>query len=279
VTNDLLTHAALRACRTFLVPVVRFLMRCGIDYAAFAEQARWAFVQVATADYGLRGRATNASRVALITGISRKEVTRLRSISDDGVDPVATWWRRLGDILQRWHTDPDFVDARGVPLDLPLEGRHGLAELVKRYGGQMSVASVVRELRRLGCVQELPDGRIRVLARSLVTHGGDVESIHHFGETLANVAATMAHNFAPENAGAQLLEKFVWADGLDNAARVRFQRISAEQGYKFLEVMDDWLSSNCDPALVGDEQSLSLGVGVYYFEKRTREPTARSSGD
>jgi hypothetical protein len=96
--------------------------------------------------------------------------------------------------------------------------------------------------------------------------------MHHFGETLANIASTMTYNFGAEGVTAPLLEKFVWADGLDSGARVRFQRICAEQGYKFLEIMDDWLSKNTDPEKVADNLSLSLGVGVYYFEKDKREP-------
>ena len=265
----LLQRAGLRACRVFMVPVARFLLKCGIGYPEFAEQAKWAFVRAATIDYGLRGRATSLSRVTILTGISRKEAKRLRSVQDDDDDYLGIWWRRLGDILQRWHTEPEFLDAYGAPLDLSIEG--GLSELVRRYGGEMSVGVILRELRRFGSVTDLADGRVRVTARPLVTRGGDAESAHHFGETLANIAATMVHNFDLERVDPTFVEKFVWADGLDNHARTRFRRICADQGYRFLEAMDDWLSANCDPALLRDKESLSVGIGIYYFEKSQRE--------
>ena len=133
--NDLLERAALRACRTFLVPVARLLLRYGIGYSAFAEQAKWAFVRVAVTDQGAMGRPTSMSRIAELTGIGRKEATRLRTISDDDADYLGSWWRHLGDILQRWHTEPDFLDSRGSPLDLAIEGNLGFSELVRRYGG------------------------------------------------------------------------------------------------------------------------------------------------
>jgi hypothetical protein len=158
-------------------------------------------------------------------------------------------------------------------MDLAVDGGHGFSELVRRYGGGMSASIAVRELRRLGTVHDLADGRVRVTARALVTQGGDAESVHHFGETLANVAATMLYNFSGERTGPPFVEKFVWADGLDDRARARFRRICADQGYKFLEAMDDWLSANCDPAAVRAEESLSLGVGIYYFEKSKRGST------
>jgi hypothetical protein len=154
-----------------------------------------------------------------------------------------------------------------------MDGRLGFSELVRRYGGAMPPRVALRELRRLGSVHDLADGRIRVTARALVIQGGDAQSVHHFGETLANIAATMLYNFSPERTEPPFVEKFVWADGLDDRARARFRRICADQGYKFLEAMDDWLSNNCDPASVGADESLSLGVGIYYFEKSKREST------
>jgi hypothetical protein len=273
-TAELLEGAALRACRAFLVPIARFLLRYGIEYSAFAEQAKWAFVHAALADCGARGRLTNVSKIAQATGLGRKETSRLRAIRHDDADYVGAWWQHLGDILQRWHTEPDFLDAHGRPLDLSIDGYLGFAELVGRYGGDMPPTVALREFRRLGSVHELADGRVRVTARALVTQGGDVESLHHFGETLANVAATMSYNFDSERTQPPFVEKFVWADGLDHRTRSRFRRICADQGYKFLEAMDDWLSANCDPAAVRPNERLSLGVGIYYFETSRRESEA-----
>jgi len=228
---------------------------------------------VATSEYGVRGREATISNVIRLTDLSRKEIKRLRSISDNDDDALASWWRHLGDILQRWHTDSEFLDTHGSPLDLAITPDGGFSALVKRYGGQMSPASALRDLKRVGCVFELADGRVRVCARSVVTPGGDAESVHHFGETLANVAATMLHNFAPDRADPPFIEKFVWADGLSKPVQARFRRICADQGYRFLEAMDDWLSSNSDPSQVTESDCLSIGVGIYYFEKAQRDVT------
>ena len=61
-----------------LRPIARLLLRGGIGYREFSEISKTAFVQVATKDYGLRGRPTNISRVAVMTGLTRKEVRRIR---------------------------------------------------------------------------------------------------------------------------------------------------------------------------------------------------------
>ena len=64
-----------------LKPIVRMLLRAGIGYREFAEIAKAAFVDEATSGYGLRGRPTNISRVAVMTGISRKEIKQLKDTS------------------------------------------------------------------------------------------------------------------------------------------------------------------------------------------------------
>jgi hypothetical protein len=51
-----------------------------VTWAELADLSKEVFVDVAGCDYGLQGRPTNASRVAMITGLSRREVARLRNI-------------------------------------------------------------------------------------------------------------------------------------------------------------------------------------------------------
>ena len=80
----------LSASRRLLEPVVRLLLRSGITWKEFAEVAKTAFVQVATDEYGIRGRPTNLARVAILTGINRREVARQRQLteSDQPAQPV-----------------------------------------------------------------------------------------------------------------------------------------------------------------------------------------------
>ena len=53
------------------------------------------YVDVAGRDYGLQGRPTNASRVAMITGLSRREVSRVRKTLATRDEPSRSIVRRL----------------------------------------------------------------------------------------------------------------------------------------------------------------------------------------
>src|SRR6516164_9982990 len=91
----------LRACYSFLLPVARLLLRSGVSFTEFAEIARAAFVEIASNDYGIRGRQTNVSRVSAMTGIARKEVRRLRQIAGHYPDNPRVELSPLSDVLHK----------------------------------------------------------------------------------------------------------------------------------------------------------------------------------
>ena len=62
------------ATRQWLKPAIHVLLRCGVTWKEFAELARSAYVEVATQRFGKRGRPTNVSRTAVLTGLAPREV-------------------------------------------------------------------------------------------------------------------------------------------------------------------------------------------------------------
>ena len=77
-----LSAAVLRLLR----PLVRILLRNGVSYSSFADLAKWVYVDVAMREFGVEGRKQSVSRVSIITGLSRKEVSRVHQLPkpDDG---------------------------------------------------------------------------------------------------------------------------------------------------------------------------------------------------
>lgn len=55
--------AVLVALAVVFEPVVRLMLRSGITWKEFSELSKAKFVEVAGAEFGIRGRPTNASRV------------------------------------------------------------------------------------------------------------------------------------------------------------------------------------------------------------------------
>ena len=78
-------HSVLLAsARLLLRPIVRVLLRGGVPFREFSEVAKFTYVEIATNEFGIRGRPTNVSRTAILTGLNRRDVARIR-----GAEPLA----------------------------------------------------------------------------------------------------------------------------------------------------------------------------------------------
>src|SRR5688572_413107 len=246
-------QALLAAYRHLLTPLVRILLRNGISYLEFAEVARQVFVDVAGRDFTLPKRKISLSRIAIMTGLSRKEVARLaregnqrRKISEDGD------LNRVTRVLQGWYTDGDFTGAYGVPLDLRFEevGRKpSFSELVRRYSGDMPARAMLDELVRVGAARiEKESGLIRVLSRSYIPEKLAPESVRHFGLAAHNFIDVLDANLHKPGPGKGRFERVVFADnGLSPRDLSEFEIFVRDRGPQFLVEIDDWLSGRAAP--------------------------------
>jgi len=96
-----------------LLPLARLLLRSGITYRQFDSVAKRAFVKEAMAEADSRGRPTNTSRVAVKTGLSRKDVKRIRdSLVAEPVLAFGSSADQSGPparVLHTWHVDRRFL--------------------------------------------------------------------------------------------------------------------------------------------------------------------------
>ena len=96
-----LTQAILRLLR----PLIRILLRNGVPFGSFAELARWVYVDVALADFSIKGRKPSDSRASVLTGLSRKEVRRLRELSLKNQGEDIARYNRAARVLSAWVRD------------------------------------------------------------------------------------------------------------------------------------------------------------------------------
>src|SRR5262245_37612138 len=148
-----------------LEPVIRLMLRAGVTWKEFSELSKAKFVEVATADFGIRGRPTNASRVAILTGLDRRDVRKLREAA---AAPTPGYQSKASLILGAWHQDADFLDEHGRAAPLAVESdadddRATFTALMRRYAPALPVVAMVKELKGAGAVEELADGRLRPL--------------------------------------------------------------------------------------------------------------------
>ena len=112
-----------------------------------------------------QNRRINVSRLSVVTGMTRKEVSALLNQPKNARHAAI---RRSGEqralrVLRGWLTDPRFQNRNGRPDDLSYRGhKKSFGALVKLYGGDVTPKSVLRELERIDIVEATETGALRV---------------------------------------------------------------------------------------------------------------------
>ncbi|MDJ0926537.1 MAG: DUF6502 family protein [Gammaproteobacteria bacterium] len=257
-----------RAFRLMLRPLVRILLRGGVTWKEAAEACKATFVEVATQDYGLHGRPTNASRVAILTGLSRREVARLRKELAAEQEPEFGGMNSATRLLTGWHIDADFLDASGRPLELPMSGAGASFEsLARRYGGDIAAVTLVRELTRTGAVVEQPNGSLRAMKRYFMPSPLDPAAVLRAGSVLQDLGNTVGHNLGCAGGEVTSFEGRATNERMVVGDEKAFRAFLEREGQAFLERVDDWLAMH--EATAAEEKKYRLrrfGVGVYQIK-------------
>ena len=256
------------ACTQLLRPLVRILLRNNVSHQTLADLAKQVYVEVANSEFGIRGKKQTISRIAILTGLTRKEVQRLLAPKTRADAVPSEEYHRAARVITGWVKDPDFGN-KGRPFPLRMEGkRASFSELVKRYSGDIPVRAMLDELLRVGAVKQLKDGRICLLSRGYIPQKGTAEKLRVLGTDTADLVATIDYNVYQRPSKPRFQRKVMY-DNVPVEAAKEFQILAAAQGQELLESLDRWLSHrdrDVNPALKGIGRT-RVGLGIYHFEE------------
>ncbi len=267
-SEDSTRAAGLAACRSLLRPIASLLLKCGLTWREFAEVSRGVFVAVAGSEYGLRGRPTNLSRVAILTGINRKEVARLRELAASAEPPPPGKTTDATRVLSGWHQDPEFLTGGGQPRVLPEAGPVASFEaLCRRYGGDVPASAMRKELKRVGAVTE-DNGGLRAIRRFYMPVPFDPQWLQNAGTMVRDLGASISHNLSlPDGEPTRFVGRAA-NDSIDPEAMPAFRDFLESEGQAFLERVDAWLTQHAvrtpdQDTTTHSEPRIRLGVGVF----------------
>ena len=267
--NDI-QHQILGAMLLVLRPIARALLKVGIGYREFAEISKTAFVEVAGQDYGLRGRPTNISRVAVMTGLTRKEVRRIREKSKVGNETGLEKLTPMGQVMHRWFTEEQFTSPNGTPMILDFDGdESSFANLVRLFGGDIPPGAMRTELKRIGAIEELESGQLKPVSRSVVGIENYEKLISGLAHVLYPAALTMAHNTSIDSESDSWIHMSASTESVRSSDLGRIRRVSSDRAAAFIESVDDFLAAYetlYDEDSRGDSP-IAVGLGIFYFEE------------
>jgi len=253
-----------------LRPIAKILLRFGIGFREFSETAKIAFVDVASTEYGLRGRPTNISRVAVMTGLTRKEVRRIREKISTGNESANVKSTPLSEILHRWHSESEYLDSTGLPVALNFAGPNSsFSSLVKKFGGDVPPGAMRTELKRVGAVEEAEQGKLKIVSRVIHPIGESDNLITAVVHAVYPLISTIAHNVDPNRDGSTWAQINTYSQSIRKNDYPRLRRISLDRLHEISESFDDLfmayetLHENDETE---DDKNI-VAVGVFYFEE------------
>jgi hypothetical protein len=262
----------MQAARRILRPLVRILLRNGIPSDALTELVRKTYVDVADEEFAIEGKRQTVARISVITGLNRKEVSRLR-----GAEPIdsedAVWWNRAAHVLGSWLRDEEFLDRKGDPLDLPFsDASPSFVDLVRKHSGDMYPRSVADELLRLGAIEEV-NGNLRMTTRGYVPGADPERIIDILGLDTAEFMETVDHNLQSATDEERLFQLKVLSDNVPMEYLEEFNAYSRRLSRPVIEELSRWLSErDMGRDWSGEDGRVEIGLGIYQINRIARGP-------
>lgn len=263
-TNNTILRDALRK---LLKPLIRILLRYGYSYREFNHEAKQLFIDVCFEDFAIEGRKMTASRVAVLTGMDRKEIVKLIKARDEGVDMTHLPINRATRVIGGWLQDKDYQSSAGQPLDLPVKGDGvSFQSLVRKYGGDITAGPILDELSRINAVEFINDNKIKLLAEGYIPVSNDLEKLKIMGTSVRDLLTTIDYNLSsPRHPRYQ--REVVYLELSQNSIN-EFKLISHDKSQKLLLELNEWLANKLeiDKRLETTQPRSRVGVGIYYIE-------------
>lgn len=273
---------AAQAIAQVLQPLARLMIGHGLQLPSLVELLKNALVNEAVQAYGLTDKASSDTRIALLTGVHRKDVKRLRAApAGPGLTPPMV--PLAASVVARWISEPHYLNhdqtARALART-PKRGQVGepdFTTLVAEVSRDVGARAVLDELARLGVVDLQDDGYVALKANAFVPREGLSESFHFLAANVSDHLASAVHNLAPDRQAPLMLEQSAFS--LDLSA-TQAEQLQARARQLWAAVLQQFLQS----ATVAKQRSQGadgpkhrVRFGVYFYDAKQDPESADTS--
>lgn len=254
-----------------LRPVVRLALRHGLKVQDCYEVLKRVFISEARVELERCAERETVSRLAVMTGLHRRDVARLSEAADEEGEDVTLLTRIIG----RWRVDPKF-STRRKPKPLRIEGGSGdFAELVSSSSRDLNPYTVLFELERLGIVRRSGD-MVELLRDAFEPAGDTTRGLQLLSSDVQDLVEAVDQNLfnRPDVPNLHIKTEY---DSIPSECLPQIRNWFIETGARFHEEARRFLSQfdkDLNPKLYGKEGRSRVMVGSF-----SRIETHRSETD
>ncbi len=264
-TNTVLLSAVRRLCR----PLVKLLIEKGITYPQLRDMFKELYVEVADQSEPIKGKKPSISRTFILTGVHRKDISRLRTESSSNDEPSSSNSSLGSELVARWLGSKEFQNNNGKPRPLTRSGSEtmpGFDDLVISVSKDVRPRAILDEWLRLGIVSIDDSDNISLNQSAFVPQKGLKEKAFFLGRHVHDHLAACTHNILEDNN--PYMERSVFFSSLTTESVEKLRQIAEHQGMQLLQELNQQaieLQKN-DKSKADADQRMRLGL--YWFQKQ-----------
>jgi hypothetical protein len=274
------------ALRRVLRPLVWLMVSRGVTYPYLTELLKGLFVDVADKEFRIGSKPPTDSRVSLVTGVHRKDVSRLRLSADVDSETVPSVVSLGAQLVALWMGSDRYLDSEGRPRPLPRfvseGGEMSFEALVASVNSDIRSRVVLDEWLRLGVVHFDEERLVCLNAQAFVPAEGFDEKAFYLGHNLHDHAAAATHNLLGGKPA--FLERSVHYDGLSPQTVALLARQSEELGMKALLAVNKSAMASADHDTAPEPGTVAparqrMTFGIYFYSEGSEAPPPAAGED
>lgn len=261
------TQAALVKAVTLLCkPLIRLLIEKGMTFPQFRELMKELYVEVADEHFSLDDKKPSDSRIFVLTGIHRKDIKRIRQQSDNENPTITSSASLSGEIVARWTSMPEYLDAKDKPRQLLKTGNSdeaGFEQLVSSVSKDVRPRVILDEWLRLNIVR-LKDEYIVLNKSAFVTNKEFTEMTYYLGHNIHDHIASCVNNILADDE--PMLERSVYYASLTENSVNKLNTIARKRGDDLLQHLNKQAIKLYDADKHKDDAKYRIRLGVYWYQ-------------
>lgn len=261
----------LKTLEAVFQPLATLLVEHGISSPEAERLLRAVCIREVARGDAAHGNKPNASRVALVTGVDRGDVTRiLKGQSSNGDTPGGR--HRVDKVLSGWHSDASYSSGgrpRTLPIRLENYKERSFWTLARRYAPGVYPGLILSELLRIGAVETVEEGSVRVRAKQFRALEFSSESVNELGARVRDLMQTILNN-ATEASWPRVCRTVEITD-IDPRFLPLIRKMLADRSEAALAGVQEELRSNRWKRTDPNRRGVRVGLTVYTYEEEQPE--------
>ncbi len=225
------------------------------------------YVEVAEDLFRLDDKPLTDSRIAMLTGVHRKDIRTFRA-EDDGSRQTRRKSTLLATVIGQWTSAPDFTDGT-APIPLPRQSDTGpdFESLVRSVSRDVRPRTVLDELLNAGLVSETSDGVLELRPEAVVGTGDTGGKEAFFAANVGDHLAAATENLLADTP--PFFERAVFYNQLPPEALDQIEAAARTKAQTLLEDLNRQSSALHRDNADTDGPRQRYRLGIYFYREDT----------